>query len=387
MMRTAPFPRAAGRAARWATTVFAMTADVLQAPLPQPVGQDHHASALAVVIVTHNSAAAIAATLHALAAQLAPGDDVIVVDNASTDGTEAAVRAAAPWARIVQTGENAGFAVACNIGVAASSAPLVLLLNPDAAPKPGCLDALRRAGVEHAGWAAWQALVTMEGGTRINTAGGVVHFLGFGWAGRCGEPVPPSPRPAHVTFASGAAMCVRREAWDALGGFDPDYFMYCEDLELSLRLWLAGWEVGIEPRARVEHGYDFAKGAMKWFLLERNRWQTVLATYPGPLLALVLPALLAFDVALLPIARRDGWLGAKLRADAAVVRALPRIFARRRRVQAARRISAAEFAAHLTAGLDSPYLAVPSWARGLAALQRRYWALARALLAASNARS
>src|SRR5215210_2144295 len=269
------------------------------------------APAVAVVVVCHDSAADLAATLPALTAQLGPGDELVVVDNASADGTPAAARA--------------------------SRAPLLLFLNPDAVPAPGCIDALRDCAGRRPDWGAWQALVTMAEGRLVNTAGNEVHYLGFGWAGRCGEPVAAAADAAEVGFASGAALVVRREAWDAAGGFDDRYFMYGEDLDLCLRLRLAGWAIGIEPRAVVEHDYEFAKGAYKWFYLERNRWWTVIATYPAPLLALLLPPLL--------VAWRGGWLGAKLRAQAAVLRLLPAMVRRRRAVQATRRTPDAAFAA------------------------------------------
>ena len=176
-----------------------------------------------------------------------------------------------------------------------------------------------------------------------------------------------------MAFASGAALVVRRDAWEQVDGFDPRYFMYGEDLDLGLRLWLSGWEVGVVPAARVEHDYAFTKGAQKWYLLERNRWWTVIGDYPTPLLLLVLPALLAAEVALLGVAAQGGWLGAKLRAQAAVLRRLPAILARRRVVQAKRRISAAAFARRLSAELDSPYLAGVSRLPVLPALQRAYW--------------
>ena len=340
------------------------------------------ATRLAVVIVTYNNAREVTRTLARLETELAPSDELVVVDNASSDGTPDAVRRGSPRATVIEAGANRGFAAGCNMGAAATSAPVLLLLNPDATPEPGSLAALR-AAAERTAWGAWQPLVTMPGGREINTAGGVIHFLGFGWAGQCGLPVTDGALPGHIAFPSGAALCVRREAWDALQGFDEAYFMYGEDLDLGLRLWLSGWEVGIEPRARVEHDYNFSKGAEKWFLLERNRWRTVLATYPGALLALVLPALLAFEVAVLPVAAHDGWLAPKLRAQRAVLRGLPATMRRRRHTQAARRISPAAFARVLTATLDSPYIAVPRWARLLTVVQRAYWRGATALLAAA----
>jgi GT2 family glycosyltransferase len=255
----------------------------------------------------------------------------------------------------------------------------VLFLNPDAAPAPGCLDALRSAARSHPDWGAWQALVVMDGGAAVNTRGGVTHFLGFGWAGGCGEPVSELPD-AEVGFASGAALCVRRSLWERVDGFDDDYFMYGEDLDLSLRAWLAGFAVGIAPGAVVEHDYDFHKGGYKWYLLELNRWRTVIGDYPGALLALLAPALVAFELALLPVAARGGWLREKLRAQAMVARSLPGLLRRRRRVQALRRASAGEFARRLTSELDSPYLALPEGLAPLLWLQAAYWRLVLALL-------
>jgi N-acetylglucosaminyl-diphospho-decaprenol L-rhamnosyltransferase len=341
------------------------------------------ADGVAVVIVTHESAGHIGHTLNALVPQLRPGDELIVVDNGSADArvTVGSVRAAAPGARIVQQ-DNSGFAGGAVAGAALATAPLLLFLNPDARPAPGCLDELRRAAAERPGWGAWQALVTMDGGTRINTAGNVAHFLGVSWAGRCGRPLSEAPTALEeVAFASGAALTVRREAWEQVGGFDERYFMYCEDLDLSLRLRLAGWEVGIAPAARVEHDYDFEKGGRKWFLLERNRWWTILADYPTRLLVLLAPALVAQELALLGVAARGGWLLEKLRAQAAVVRALPATLARRRAVQASSRIGAAEFARGLTAELDNPFLGPLAQVAPLATAQRAYWASVLRLLA------
>jgi N-acetylglucosaminyl-diphospho-decaprenol L-rhamnosyltransferase len=337
------------------------------------------ADAIALVIVTHDSSTHIARTLEAVGGQLRAEDELVVVDNDSRDGTVEAVRALS--VRVLEQKRNLGFAGGCNTGAAATSAPLVMFLNPDARPAPDCLDELRRLAGERPDWGAWQALVTMHDGETINTAGNVAHFLGISWAGRCGEPLRSAPdEPVEVGFASGAALVVRREAWEHVEGFDDRYFMYCEDLDLSFRLRLAGYETGVAPRALVEHEYEFAKGARKWFLLERNRWWTVLSDYPGRLLALLLPAMVLAELALLATAARDGWLGAKLRSQLAVLRELPQIGARRGRVQALRQIPVGVFARSLSAELDNPNLGDLATVRPLAALQRAYWALVLRLL-------
>ena len=179
--------------------------------------------------------------------------------------------------------------------------------------------------------------------------------------------------PSEVSFPSGAALCVRREAWQRIGGFDDRYFMYGEDLDLGLRMWLSGHGVGLIPSARVEHDYEFTKGERKWFLLERNRWWTVLSDYPAALLVLLLPALIGAEAALLIVAVRGGWLRAKLRAQAAVLGELPQILARRREVQATRTAGAAELAERLSATLDNPYLGGLARVPAIDRAQRGYW--------------
>jgi GT2 family glycosyltransferase len=327
--------------------------------------------ALATVVVAYNSAPELGETLSAVREQMRPGDELVVVDNASSDGSADVARAAG--AVVVERPGNEGFAAGCHAGVDATGAPLVLLLNPDTRLQPGCLDVLRETAAAQPTWGAWQALVLLPGGERVNTAGGVTHWLGFGWAGGCDQPADAiDQRPHEISWASGAALVVRREAWTALGGFDPAYFMYGEDLDLGLRLRLAGWGVGIVPAARAEHEYAFDKGTYKWFYLERNRWWTVLGAYPRTLLALALPALVAFDLALLIVAAHGGWLRAKLDAQAAVLRSLPWALQRRRRIQHG--ADRTGFGDALSARLDSPYLGPVAEIGVLRSAQAAYWA-------------
>ncbi|MCW3068933.1 MAG: hypothetical protein JWL67_1558 [Solirubrobacterales bacterium] len=341
---------------------------------------DASSDALAVVIVTHESAEHLRALAAAVLPQLQDDDELVIVDNASSDGTAEAARSLGDRVTLIETGENLGFAGGSHVGARATAAPLLLFLNPDCRPDAACFAELRGAAGRHPDWGAWQAAVLLDD-DEINSSGGVVHYLGIGWAGDCGRPISALASEDHeVAFPSGAAMVVRRDAWHSLDGLDVDYFMYGEDLDLGLRIWLGGHRVGVVPSARVLHGYEFDKGASKWFWLERNRWRTVLSVYPAALLALLAPALLAAELALLAVAARQGWLGAKVRAQAAVIGGLPRTFSRRRAVQRCRRIDASAFAAHLTSSLDSPYLSGAD-SPLVGAPQALYWRLVRRALA------
>jgi GT2 family glycosyltransferase len=338
---------------------------------------------LSVVVVPRNSREAVGRSLSPLTGQLRDDDELIVVDNASADGTADGVRELAPRAVVVEPGENLGFAAGSNLGAGRATGELLLFLNPDAVVTPGFRDAIERPLAEDRGWAAWMGLVTEQGGRVINTEGGVVHFTGIAWAGGVGSEVDYAAergQAAEVGFASGACLAVPRAGWKRAGGFAGDFFLYHEDVELSLRLRLAGGRIGIERAAAVDHEYEFEKGPAKWRYVERNRWATILRTYPALLLALVAPALAATELALVPIAVAGGWGGEKLHAWAELARRLPGLLRERRAIQARRAVTAGEFAAALTAELDSPYLGRVGRFAPLRWALRAYWSVVRAVL-------
>ena len=339
------------------------------------------APTLSVVVVTFRQGAALRRPLEALAGELREGDELIVVDNASRDDTPSVAKAAAPSARVIRSIENVGFPAACNLGAAEATGELLVFLNPDAVVAPGWRDAIERPLRDGSGWSAWQALVTAEGGRVLNTRGGVVHFTGIAWAGGAGEPVGTEPV-GEPGFVSGACLAIPRAGFERLGGFAGDFFLYHEDVDLSLRIRLAGGTLGVAGDALVDHDYEFDKGPAKWRYLERNRWATLVRTYPAPLLLLLLPALVATELALLVVATANGWIGQKLRAKADLVRATPRLLQERRAIQAARAVTTAEFARDLTASLGSPYLGAASRSRLLGALLRGYWRAVLRLLGA-----
>jgi GT2 family glycosyltransferase len=334
---------------------------------------------LSTVIVAHDSLADLRVALPPLLGELEPDDELVVVDNASSDGLAAELPRLAPSARLVTAPGNVGFAAGANLGARVASGDLLVLLNPDARVQPGWAGAIRAPWGGQ--WCGWMALITLDGGASINTSGGVLHFTGLGWAGQLGEPVGAAPRaPSAVGFLSGACLALPLATWREVGGFPEHFFMYCEDVDLSLKLRLRGGRIAVVPDAVVIHDYDFAKGALKWRLLERNRWATVLRTYPASLIALLLPALLATEVAVWFVAARGGWGRMKGLATLDVLRALPRLARERREIQRARRVSARSFAGALTPELSSPYFGRAGRQPLLGGIMRVYWRAVLALL-------
>jgi hypothetical protein len=133
----------------------------------------------------------------------------------------------------------------------------------------------------------------------------------------------------------------------------------------------------------VEHDYEFgASAGHKWRWLERNRLAFLVRTYPAPLLALLAPALVATELALLAVSSRAGWGDQKLAANAEALRWLPRLLRERRRLQRERTVGAAEFASWLTPDLDSPFIAAAVRSGPVRLALRAYWRAVRALLGA-----
>jgi hypothetical protein len=341
---------------------------------------------LTALVVAHDSLADLRRTLPSLLAELGPEDELIVVDNASEDGLSAELGSLASSAKLVSLPANVGFAAGANAGARVARGDLLVLLNPDAAVQSGWGAAIRKPW--DGPWAAWMGLVLLDDGEEINTSGGVLHFTGFGWAGHVGRPLAEAPRrPTEIGFLSGACLAIPRSRWNALGGFPEHFFMYCEDVDLSMRLRLFGGKLAVVPDAVVCHDYEFAKGQLKWRLLERNRWATLIRTYPGLLLAAVAPALIATEAAVWAVAVKGGWSRMKLMATIDVIQALPRLVRERRAIQAGARLNSSEFSAQLTARLDSPYFGSigrsPALRRGL----ELYWNGVRRILRLAGGRS
>jgi GT2 family glycosyltransferase len=337
------------------------------------------------VIVTYRQGAAVRPALDALARELRNGDELIVVDNASGDDTVQEVEDAASWARLVPSPENEGFPRACNRGAARAFGELLVFLNPDAVVAEGWREAIAAPLADGSDWAAWQALITADDGRIVNTRGGVVHFTGVAWAGGAGDPVDEVGSYTEPGFCSGACLAIRRAEFERLGGFAAGFFLYHEDVDLSLRVRLAGGKLGVVGDARVDHDYEFDKGAAKWRHLERNRWATLIRVYPAALLALLVPALLATEVALLVVAALGGWLPQKLAAWGDVIGSLPRLVRERGEVQQTAAISAGEFAAALTPLLSSAYLGRPGESPVLGRLLGAYWRVVLLLVGSRSA--
>jgi len=241
---------------------------------------------LSAVVVTYNSREHIAACLRSLAgARGALAMEVVVVDNASADGSVAEARAAG--ARVVETGDNLGYARAVNRGTRATTGEFVLVLNPDCVVAPGALVALHawmRANPRCA--IAAPRILNTDGSVEFSARSFPTHltflFNRYSLATRLWPGNPWSRRyllsdwdhasDRAVDWVSGACMLVRRSAIEQVGGMDEAYFMFNEDVDWCHAMKRAGWSVDFVAAAEITHHIGASKGRVSDnVILERHR--------------------------------------------------------------------------------------------------------------------
>ena len=223
---------------------------------------------------------------------------IVVVDNASGDDSAARIRAAAPDITLIESQENTGFAGGCNLGIAHSVGQFVALINSDARPHPGWLSAAVAALRADASVAAVASKVLDWEGARIDYVGGSVNFVGQGYKAEVGQLDDGSFETAQdVLFFTGAAAVIRKDLFHTVGGFDEQYFMFFEDVDLGWRMNLAGYRVRYVPGSIVYHKHhaSIAKfgSYREQYLLARNSLLTIYKNFGDEVLQKVFaPALL-----------------------------------------------------------------------------------------------
>lgn len=238
------------------------------------VPDDRPSPAVAVAVVSWNTRELLAACLRSLHPEANAGRaEVWVVDNASSDGSPALVRDEFPWATLVASQDNLGFGAAVNLVARRTRAPWVAPANADVELEPGALERLLATAREHPEAAVVAPRLVLQSGATQHSVHpfptlplAIVFNLGLHrLSRRLGDRLMlegywDEDRARAVDWAIGAFMLVRRDAFDAVGGFDEAHWMYAEDLDLGWRLRRAGWVTRYEPRARVRHAAGAAAG-------------------------------------------------------------------------------------------------------------------------------
>lgn len=301
--------------------------------------------ACTVIVVNWNGRHHLDTCLGALRCQSFTDFEAILVDNGSTDGSTAHVRARHPWVKLVSLAENRGFCCGSNEGIRRARGSYVALLNNDTEVEPDWLrelvSAIERTDV---GFCASQVLLFDRRDT-IDSAGD--EFSINGVANKRGHLQEASryAEPKEVFGASAAAALYRRSMLEDIGLLDEDFFLIFEDADLSFRARNAGYRCMFVPSARAYHRTNASIGTYSHTYVyygQRNLELVYVKNMPPALLFKYLPTHLLYDLLALVFFAVHGRLWSFLQAKAAALRRLPAILRKRRDVQARRRISSAQ---------------------------------------------
>lgn len=228
--------------------------------------------------------------------------EIVVVENASGDDSEARLRELGDQITLVVSDENLGFAGGCNLGVTHASGEFVAFLNNDARPDARWItSAVERFRTSPRIGAVASRVLDWDG-ERVDFVGAALTWYGMGYKPRTGEKFTDDDLAPgdHVLFGTGSSMFVRRDVFDELGGFDERYFMFFEDVDFGWRLNLRGWIFAYEPGSVAFHKHHASMTSFgDWkeqFLLERNALFTLYKNASTEMLNKSLPAALALSV-------------------------------------------------------------------------------------------
>lgn len=283
-----------------------------------------------------------------------PPFEVVVVDNASTDGSVPEAKRRFPSIRVVCVATNRGYAGGCNLGIRASQAPFVLLLNNDTILAPNLLAELLKVALHNPQVAAIQpkirSISRKDEFDYAGAAGGFMDIFGFPFArGRLFFTIEKDygqyDRQDEIFWASGTCTLLRRTALEAAGLLDESFFAHMEEIDLNWRLHLLGYRVLYAPSAVVFHDAGTTlrpESPRKILLNHRNSLLMLLKNYRASTLSWIFPIRLMLQVlaVIYVLAQRDfSQMRAILWGSWQALRFIPQIWAERRRIQRIRLLS------------------------------------------------
>jgi GT2 family glycosyltransferase len=245
-------------------------------------------SLISVVVLNWNGSRLVGQCLNSLRDQTYRPLEIIVVDNASTDGSAEVVREKFPWVKLVVNEKNLGFGGGNNVGIKACGGRYIMMLNNDTHLDPVCIQELKKAIEKDKKYGACASKILLEYEDNLIDAAGIVicpDGLSIG-RGRL-EKGDLYDKEVEVFFASDCACLYRREMLEDIGLYDEDFFAYADETDMGWRAQLRGWRCIYTPRARVYHFHSASSGAyspFKAFLAERNRIWVAVKNFPVPLL-------------------------------------------------------------------------------------------------------
>jgi len=290
-----------------------------------------------VSITTFNALKTLPKCLESVFDQTYPNLSVLVVDNASTDGTPDWVAEHYPQVKLIRHQDNRGPNPARNTGILNAESNLVLLLDDDAFMEAGCIAQLVRAAQRLCDATVLAPRLVYSDRPRvIQHEGANIHYVAEAVLVNCDHPVEHGSKEPHmVSCVSGTCLLLKRDAALSIGLFDEDYFFGRTDGEFTFRLRLAGHFLFVVPQAVVHHRVK-KRGISKVYYQVRNRWYFALTTFSWRTLILALPAFVVYEVALATFLLAKGAIKDYISGSYAAFKDLPKILEKRRKFQASK---------------------------------------------------
>lgn len=274
---------------------------------------------VAIILINYKDYAErfLAACRDSLRLQDYPAFRVYIVDNASTPESRNYLQANYPEATILERADG-NYAAACNLGFSQAlkdGADYLVGVNMDTEMKANWLTELvaalsagQEVGIAQSKILLYPKDEAEKRSPKVNSLGNIIHFLGFGFTDGYGGPDREiSGYPEIKGYASGCSFIIRSEVFGKIGGYSEEYYMYHDDLELSLKTKLAGYKIVLAPKSIIFHKYEFARSTKMIYYMERNRYLTLLTYYPRYLLLLIALPGLAMDLGMLAYSALGGW--------------------------------------------------------------------------------
>ena len=317
--------------------------------------------AVSIIVLNWNGERYLGRCLDAIAAQTFRDYEVLVLDNASTDGSVEEVSARWPTFQLVRFNQNLGFAVGNNRGAQIARGRWVALLNNDAFPEPEWLANLVHAAQKQTEFSFFSSrLVYAEDTNLTQDTGDVYHVSGFAWPRDNNRPVQSAQLQSGEVFSPCAAAALYdRKAFLEVGGFDEQFASHYEDVDIGFRLRLRGYRCLYVPEAVVAHVGSASYGRESdrtVYQVQRNVVWAYLANMPGWLFWKYLPAhLFANLVFLIYYSLRGQWRAVWM-AKWHAARAIPALLQKRKQIQSSCRVSNAEIERALDHSWFGPFI-------------------------------
>lgn len=299
--------------------------------------------------------------------------ELLLVDNASVDGSVEYVEGCFPMVNVLVNPENRGFGPAVNRGVEQARGEYVLFLNNDLYLDERCLGKMVDVIEDEKVGAVVPKILYFNDKNRINSFGNLINYLGLA----CPKYIDEEDRPDMQVeeTACGGIFLIKRDLFKEVGGFDQDFFMYHEDHDLSWRIRLLGKKLMVNPEAVMYHKYHFSKNPKKFYYSEKNRLQLLLKNYQAKTLLLILPALVLVELAELCFALTNRWFILKIKSYFEIVLLLPSILRKRKFTQDLRKVDDSKITDLFVGPLRIGGLKHPLLDRGLSPVLHFYWKL------------